>query len=664
MPTKLSVGVLLCATIPLTANAEQPQSHMPNLEEVIVTASPLSTDPDQSTGIVGKINREDIVRQGGANLADALANVPGVTGSGFASGSSRPVIRGFDANRVRILENGVGSFDVSDVGPDHGVPIDPLSTQSIEVVRGPATLRYGSQAIGGVVNAINNRVPLSLPKRSISGEITGSYADNAEARQGSALIDGKLGQFAIHADGFARKTGDYDIPDGTQSNSYFDGGGYSLGSSYFFNNDKSRVGMAGIHYDSKYGIPGKDTYIDMKQDKGLLGSSLAIDGDILQTLNIDAGYADYTHSEIDPASGQRLATFNDREWDARGEAILGAVGPFSSAAIGMQLQNRDFSALGEGKNYLQPTQTNSRAGFGFAESKLSQALTLQLGARVESVNVEGTPLSDQKTSLDFTPVSGSVGLLFDASQTLKLGLTLSSTARAPAQTELFARGPHDGPATYETGDPSLGIERANSVEASVRVRREMISFDGALWMSSFNNYIYGRLTGETCDEDGNCFPGNAQDLRELRYEQRDATYRGAEAKSTISLSKTADGTLAMVLLADYVRATFNGGGYVPRIPPYHLGGGLSWEGASFSTGLLLKYSAEQDNVPDTETPTKSFSSLDAHISWRPLPSDQGFELSLIGHNLTDSEQHNAVALNKDEVTLPGRNIRLAAHWDF
>ncbi|MEJ1960601.1 MAG: TonB-dependent receptor plug domain-containing protein [Gammaproteobacteria bacterium] len=148
---------------------------------------------------------------------------PGVTGTSFASGASRPVIRGFDANRVRTLEDGIGSFDVSDVGPDHGVPIDPLSAQKVEVVRGAATLRYGSQAIGGVVNAINNRVPTELPEKPISTELTGSYGTDADSRLGAAQVDARAGQFAFHADGFDRHADDYDTPEGKLGNSFFRG---------------------------------------------------------------------------------------------------------------------------------------------------------------------------------------------------------------------------------------------------------------------------------------------------------------------------------------------------------------------------------------------------------------------------------------------------------
>lgn len=209
-------------------NADKP------LETVVVTASPVIGAADSFASSIAQVNRAQILRSGGASLADALQTVPGVTGSGFAAGASRPVIRGFDATRVKVLEDGIGSFDVSDIGPDHGVPIDPLSAQSIEVVRGAATLRYGSQAIGGVVNAINNRVPTVLPVAPITGEVTGSYGSSADMGQGSALFDARSGQWALHGDGFYRVAGDYDTPLGVQQNSFFRGDGFSFGGSYFF----------------------------------------------------------------------------------------------------------------------------------------------------------------------------------------------------------------------------------------------------------------------------------------------------------------------------------------------------------------------------------------------------------------------------------------------
>jgi iron complex outermembrane receptor protein len=632
------------------------------LDEVVVTASPIPHDPDYLAAIASSVNRDQILQQGGANLADALANEPGITGTGFASGASRPVIRGFDANRVRVLEDGIGSFDVSDVGPDHGVPIDPLSATKIEVVRGAATLRYGSQAIGGVVNAINNRVPTALPDKPFAGEVTGAYGDNADTRQGSALLDAKVGQLALHADGFARHTDNYDTPEGTQPNSYFKGDGYSAGGSYFFGD--SHIGVGGVHYDSQYGIPSDTTYIDMKQTKGMAKSLFAINAGAFQTLAIDGGYADYEHTERDPITGEALSTFKDKEWDSRAEGLFGQIGPLSGLALGVQLQKKNFSALGDGGDYLDPTTTQTSAAFTFAELKPSDRIDIDAGARVEHVKIDGTPASDQFTSLDFTPVSASAGLLFDVNKTVRIGLTLSSAARAPAQTELFARGPHDGPGTFETGDPGLKVERANSIEGSLRLRFDAARVDTSVWGTRFSNYIYGQLTGRTCDSDGNCVSNDSLDLKELNYTQVGAKFWGAETKATIPLLQQGDGKLEGTVLADYVRAKTVDGDNLPRISPYHLGAGVQWNGDVIGAGLLAKYTGARTDVAVAETPTSGFMSVDANLAWHVLPGTPGLELSLVAHNLTNSTQRNAVALNKDDVIMPGRDVRLMVRATF
>lgn len=625
-----------------------------SIDTVVVSASPI-TPEDKLATIVDTVDREEILRAGGASLADALANTPGVTGTSFASGASRPVIRGFDANRVRTLEDGIGSFDVADVGPDHGVPIDPLSAQRIEVIRGAATLRYGSQAIGGVINAINNRVPTRRPGEPFAAEVTGLYGTNAETWQGSAMIDARLGDFALHADGFRRDTGDYDIPGGTMSNSFFRGRGYSAGASYFVG--KHRIGAAVVNYDSEYGIPGEENFIDMRQHKQLLRTSFAPGLGAFQTLNIEGGHADYEHHERDPETLEAHATFRDDEWDARAEAIFGKFGVFSAAAFGVQFQNREFSALGEAESYLLPARTKSAAVFGFADIPLGERLHLHAGARADSIEVEGTPAHDVPTKRTFAPLSASAGLLFDATEALSLGLTFASAARAPAQTELFARGPHEGSGTFETGDPTLGIERANSLEATLRYDLGGVALEAAVWTARFDGYVFGELTGRTCDEEGDCLVEEG-DYRELVHGQRDARFRGAEFKATADVYSSDAGVLRVMGLADYVRATLDGGENVPRLPPYHLGAGLNWDAPALSAGFLVRYAGRQDKTGFGETPTDSFYSVDAQLAWRPMKDRADFDLALVGRNLTDEEQRNAVSLNKDEVPLPGREFRL------
>ncbi len=623
---------------------------------IIVTASPFSHQQDESPTIVAKVDETQILRSGGASIADALSEVPGIAATGFAAGASRPIIRGMDATRVRILEDGTSSSDVSDIGPDHGMPIDPLSARSIEVVRGAGTLRYGSQAIGGVVNAINNRVPTTLPDKPFSGEATGSYGTVADTWQGSALADVAVGNFALHADGFYRDAGDYDTPLGTQANSFFRGHGESVGGSYFLGGGDSHIGAAVTQYNAKYGIPSDDTYIDMKQTKVMTKSSFDLGSGLLKTLNVDGSYADYQHSEREP-DGTIDTTFKNKEWDGRAELLFNRIGVIDNTALGVEYQHRDFSAIGADSSYLFPTVTQSIAGYLFLDTELAARLHLEGSGRVEHVDVQGTPASDIFTKRGFTPVSGAIGALYDVGQAVKLGVSFSSTGRAPAITELFARGGHDGPNTFETGDPNLKIERANSLEGTLRIRSGKFRFDGSVYSSWFHNYIYGDLTGRMCDDDGVCSADGDGDLKELFYRQQDAHFRGLEGEARYNVVKTDDGTFDVKMLGDYTRATFDDGSNVPRIPPYRIGGGVDWQGNRLDTGMTLIYVGRQDKFGAYDTPTPSYVSLNAQIGWRPFKSKPGIEFDVVGQNLTNDEQRDASALNKADVLMPGRNIR-------
>nr|WP_167085529.1 TonB-dependent receptor [Rhizomicrobium palustre] len=647
----LSAAAAAC-TCPSFAQQVYSPDRASGVETVVVTASPIAKGLDASASITTQVDRSTILDAAGGNIADALANVPGVSGSGFAAGASRPIIRGMDASRVKLVEDGLSSSDVSDIGPDHGVPLDPLSTQQIEVVRGAATLRYGSQALGGVINAINNRVPTALPEKTMSTEVSGTYGSSANTGEGSVMTDIAAGNFAIHADGFYRTAGNYDTPNGTQANSFFVGNGFSAGSTYFFGNN-SHTGAAVIQYDGKYGIPSDTTYILMRQTKFLSRSSFDVGAGPFGALNVDASYANYSHEEKNP-DGSVNTTFKNKELDAHIEQLIGAIGPISNAAVGLQVQNRGFSAIGQDSSYLFPTQTNSVAGYIFADSDLSKTLHLETSARIENVRITGTPASDVRTTRDYTPVSGAIGLLYDASDFLKLGLTASSAGRAPAQTELFARGGHDGPQTYETGDPTLKIERSNSLEGTARLRLGKFNADFSAWSSWFDNYIYGALNGQSCSDDGVCSVGGG-DLRELFYRQQGAHFWGLEGKGSLTLYEYGSGGLVGTLQGDFVRATLNDGSNVPRIPAMRIGWGLAWESDQFDLGVNATAAGKQTDAGAFDTATGGYTELNAKLAWRPM---DGYQIELIGHNLTNAEERNAAAFNKDLVVAPGRDIRV------
>jgi iron complex outermembrane receptor protein len=293
-------------------------------------------------------------------------------------------------------------------------------------------------------------------------------------------------------------------------------------------------------------------------------------------------------------------------------------------------------------------------------------LKLQGAVRAEGVRIDGTPASDVAADRSFTPVSASAGFTYELTDSLRVGLTAASAARAPAQSELFARGPHDGPGTFEIGDPALGLERANSLEATARWQvRSAGRVEASLWGANFQDYIYGALTGRACDEAGVCALGGPGDLKELNYVQRDARFWGAEVKAAIPLRRTTRGELSANVLGDYVRARFaNGGGDVPRIQPGRIGGGLSWSSETLDASLQVLAVAAQTHVGQADSPTKGYTDVGAQVAWRPWGSGRHPEFLLVGHNLADAEIRNATAFNKDEVVLPGRDVRVVVRTKF
>ena len=650
----ISLLAIFIAVSPAHAQlADQDPSTKGN-PEIVVTATPFSHSALETPAIPVKIDADQIRRAGGASIADSLQNVPGISSSGFAQGASRPIIRGMDSNRVRLLEDGTSISDVSDIGPDHGTPIDPLSARSIEVVRGAATLRYGSQAIGGVINVLNDRVPMRHAGDPLHGEFNASYGSVNDAAEVSGLVDARSGALALHADGFYRHTGDYDTPLGVQTNSFAKGWGGALGGS-LFSPGGSHVGLAVIHYDANYGIPAEDAFIAMRQTK-LITRNVFNLGSGDEALHIDGSLADYQHSEIKP-DGTIATTFKNREANLRGELLLGGIGPVSNMALGIEYQHRNFSALGDGSSYLQPATSRNLAGYAFTEITLSPRLHAEGSVRVERIDITGTPGSGLFTRREYTPLSGAVGMLFEPAEGFKLGLTASTTARAPALTELFARGGHDGPQTYETGDPDLVPERARALELSLRVNKGPFEFDGSLYSTKFDNYIYGDLTGRTCEDDGTCMVGAGLPLREVFYRQQGAHFRGVEAEARVDLLKQPTSLLALRILGDYTRATLDDGSSVPRIAPWRIGGGIDWTSSHLDLGVSYTRFARQNQFGQFDTPTDGYNALSVHVAWRPFTQHPGIELGLIGQNLTNDVQRQATSFNKDLVIAPGRSIR-------
>jgi iron complex outermembrane receptor protein len=656
---RLALGAAAIALNAGAVGAQDKPAPDERVEKVVVTASPISKSRDQFSTLVGTADRDDLTREGGLNIADSLSQIPGVNSSTFAAGAGRPIIRGFDASRVRVLENGLGSFDVSDISADHGVPIDPLAMQRVEIVRGPATLRYGSQAIGGVVNALNNRIPTTLADGPFAGDLHFAAGSVDSSSEIAGLADGHFGNFAWHVDGVKQDYDDYDIPiaPGTMTNTAADGLGYSGGGSFV--GSSGYIGAAYVHFESEYGIPGEDAFIDMEQDKGLFAAEWTNPFAGFTAFRVNAGVSDYTHDEVIPGEGA-ASTFIDEQYEVRSELVHGEVGPFSAAAVGVQLQNRKFSALGEGADFLLPTVTDSFGVYGFADAPIGSRVTFEFGARYESTEVEGTPISDVFTTREFEPMSGSAGLVIKATDDLTFGLSAFYAERAPNQVELYARGPHEADGTFAIGDPTLDVEKALNLEANARLSLPNVTAELTVFHTDFEGFIFGQFTGNSYEEDGTFHPDLSADFRELVYVARDATFTGGEFQAEVILTTIGEGELSLELMADSVRAKLDGGDNVPRIPPVRVGGGLRFEGPVVDAYARLLHAFDQDDVTTLENPTDGYTRFDAGVTWHAVKREDGGEinLSLIGRNLTDEEIRNAAAFNKDEVVLPGADVRL------
>jgi len=667
---------------------------------------PIVTDQFATVTVVPN---DELGRNGAATLGDLLFSKPGITGSSFApGGSSRPIIRGLDVNRVRIQEDGIGANGASDLGEDHFVPVDPLTTDQVEVIRGPATLRFGSQAIGGVVEATNNRIPTMIPWRGISTEFRGAGTSVDNGIDGAVLLDAGAGNFAFHADASGRKTEDYRVPhypylndasgapnatqsaafNGRQPNSAARNDGQAVGGSYIFN--EGFLGIAVVQNNALYHIPGIDgedhnTRIDAKQTKVLTKGEWRAPNAAVDSIRFWGGVTDYKHNEIglandtDPTSDGIRQTFTNKEQEGRVEAQLA---PFNlrfatlTTAIGVQGGHQELTAPSPDNAGLWAPNSNRRiAGYMFNEFKFSEATKAQLAGRIERVNLSGISrvfdssglIFSMPVSPGYTPKSASIGLIQNLPWDLVGSVTAQYVERAPKPAELFSGGGHDATVTFDKGNSSLKIEAAESLEVGLRRAQGPFRFEATAYYTKFKGFIFRRLTGDTCDGDtGACGPG-VGDLNEAIYSQADATFRGGEFQSQWDLMPLGTGMFGIEDQFDVVRATFSDGTNVPRIPPVRVGGGVFWRDANWLARVRLIHAFAQNNIATiAETPTPGYDDLHAELNykWKPAKPKPG-ELSEInvgisGSNLLNQGIRNSVSYSKDEVLMPGASVRLFA----
>ncbi|HEY7216666.1 MAG TPA: TonB-dependent receptor [Thermoanaerobaculia bacterium] len=619
-------------------------------DQIVVTASPDPRSQEEVAVSTTVVDEEQLQQELQPTLGETLNKEPGVSSTFFGPGASRPVIRGLGGDRIRVLESGIGTGDASTTSPDHAVSVDPLSAERIEIVRGPATLLYGSSAVGGVVNVIEGRIPSYVPQARIGGQFDGRAGSNANERAGSLHLDGGAGQLAWHLEGQKRQTDDYESGEGTVVNSAIDSDGASAGASWIGTN--GYLGVSATRFNTTYGSPAEEEVkIDLQQRRYDLQGEINQGFGFLRGLKVRFGKTDYEHVELE--GGEVGTRFLNDSWEGRLEAVQRQYGSFSGS-FGLQVGHRDFSAIGE-ESFVPPTVTKNWALFTLQELGTG-ALRPQVGLRYEKQTVDAE-VEEGVNNRQLSGVSGSLGLIWLPGETYSLSVSASRSVKLPNAEELFANGPHVATNAFEIGDPNLDVETNLGAELSLRKRAGRLTGEINLFANRFDGFIFEQLTGEE--------EGEEEPLQVIRFTQRDAKFRGAELNGVLELLHADPHHLNAEFGADFVHAELRDTGEpLPRIPPRRYRLGLHYRGDRFQ-GLVEGVRAErQDRISEFETATPGYTLLNANLGYRLIAGNVIYDLLLRGNNLTDELAFNHVSFLKEVAPLPGRDVSLALRVSF
>jgi iron complex outermembrane receptor protein len=654
------VAVFAGALLPTAALAQDDDGD----QEIVVTA-PLEGSRIESLQGAEVLRRDDIVSQLNGGLGATLDATPGVATTFFGAGASRPIIRGLGEDRVRVLQNGIGAIDASTASPDHAVTSDGLDAERIEILRGAAALAYGGNAIGGVVNVIDQ----TIPTRAIDGmtfEGLAAYSSVDDGAQGAANVGFGAGPFALRLSAAARDTDPYETPIGEALNQWTSVRSYGVGGSLL--GDWGFAGLAVKNTQDEYGLLPEDPsepggHIEMEQTRIESRGDFRVNWGPFDRVDYGVQHSDYEHTEFE-GDGAAGTIFTSEGWEGRVEIHHGS--ERHDGAFGVQFSDVDFEAEGE-EAFITATNTQD-AGIFFVERYDLGPWGIEGGLRLERREIDNVTFGAR----EFDNLSGSFGLFVRPAQNWFVGATLARVERAPTAIELFSDGPHLATANYEVGDPDLTQETATSFEASARYQRGPVRFEMNLYGIEFSDYIALAERGDVwwSDEgagtsgfaaDEASAPAGSEVLPVFAFTQQDATFVGGEISAAMQLGEingfaiTADGSL------DIVRAEFVGGGYLPRIPPRSLTLGLEAENENWLARVEAVDTAKQDRVAAFESETDGYTFINAGLAWRPTES---WTIRLDGRNLTDELGRVHASFLKDDLPLPGRNFRLTLQTRF
>lgn len=640
--------------------ASDPRHDQPkDLDRVIVNASPLRKTAEELSQPVDVLSGEGLDRAKAATLGETLDKLPGVQTSNFGAGVGRPIIRGLDGPRTAILSGGLSNQDVSTISQDHATAVEPFLADQIEVLKGPSTLLYGSGAIGGVVNVVDGRIAERALDDTIKGRAEVRYDSVNKGKTAMARFDamGANGALVLHADGLYRDFEDYDTPDGEQLNSFVETRSGALGASYI--GADGFIGVSLSRFDNRYGNPGEPgdpdageagVSLDMLQDRFELKAGIDRDLWIFDGLRLGFANTNYEHTEFE---GAEVGTvFKSDASEGRLELTHKPFGNWTGA-IGLQIGERTFEAIGD-EAFVPRTKTRSQ-GLFLIEHAEWDAFQLDLGARIDRVRTDA--IGNPRRS--FSPLSLSIGALWNINDAWRISANLDRAERAPAEEELYADGPHAATSSFEIGDANLRKERANQAELGLHFHSERFDAKAAVYRTRFDGFIYLAETGLFTP------PEPGEDPLPIRvWTQADADFTGIEAEFIAHVLDNDTGKFDIRVFGDHVRGELDNGENLPRIVPSRFGVGATWESDAWSASLGATRVMRQNDVAPGETETPGYTLVDAHFAYHWDTDAYGWEVFLDGRNLTDQTARVHTSFLKNNVVLPGRNFNIGVRMFF
>ena len=672
-------------------------------ETVIVTAPGVERLAGELISKVDALNRDDLIADLQGTLGDTLARRPGVSTTFFGAGASRPVLRGLGSERVLVLTNGMGVIDVSAASPDHQTGTDGIDAERVEILRGPAALAYGGQAIGGVVNVIDGLVVTEKPDKAVSGQVYAAYNDVSDGTELAGRAGFVVGDLVFNFSASQRDFGNYEIPGFAESarlraaeeaegeadeedheeardlleNSFLETDTVSAGASWVGEN--AYLGLAVRRQTANYGLPGhahehgeeehdddedhgeehgeESPFIDLEQTRIDFQGGYRFDHDILDALSVKLTSGDYEHAEFE-APGEIGTQYFTEGLEGRVE-LDHSIGD-SNGTLGLQFVDKSFDAVGD-EAFITPTDTNSVSLFLYEARDWENGFGIEGGGRLEQVELDNAVAG----SRDFDLISASFGAHHHFTNGWFVGGQVSLTERAPNESELFADGAHLATDQYEVGNPDMGSETGLNLEGTVRWTNDQIEIGANLFHTDFSDFIY--LTpGMT--EEGGIMVDEVDGVPVYLFAQEDAQFQGGELYLRYHVS---DGPLGahwdLSTSLDFVHAELDNGSNVPYLPPVKFVSDVKADWGLFDAGAALTWAADQDDTSDGVLPTDGYAVIDLSAGlnldqW--LTALHGTRLFVQARNVTDEEVRYATAVLKDVVPAPGRNLRFGLSAKF